>query len=595
MDLQTIIRLSNDLIGQGYERDQAFKELERMFFMDDEVTEAASNRMEGGKLTLSPSPRNQILGATRLLFATDPQFNAPRDENEMSDIDTLDAIEVFANNMFSAAGRISGSPLHYDYILSAMLYGEAHIAVKPTKKLAAMANNPAAKARAAKALSRTPYLFEVYNPRECYYTVDILGVTSHFRRITTTAGTIISTYGEKALPSQYRNANLQTAIVLNEWWDLEYHALWIDGQAEAIELGKHGLPFIPISVQIAEGSWQLFNRTEVQGQPFLYAVDKSGVWKRENLLLTSIMTNVYNFGLNPQFVYKANAPGKNVHIDWATPGGVFVLENNENLEPMNNTNLISPHIMQALEVVNNLTTESTIYKQVLGEPLGDNAAYSMVSLLSQAGRLPLVSPQTRLGWGLAKALEIALLWAKMDDGEINTKYKGVKTKLNVKEIPDDLELECKLEVSLPQDNLQNANVAAALTDGPDPMVSKAWARENILRIGQPGEMLREIWGEQAAKVFAEQWMTEQMLKLQQARTQMEQLMQQRAMQEQAPPQEGPPPPAEAGPPAMGMQQPGDMQEPNIPLQQGIPPQLAGPRQPAPAGQPPAGPPQEGQL
>lgn len=580
-DFNLIQQQATQLTSNFANRNTTFTELEKMFFMDDEDIQKTAKAMDNGKLTLSPDARNQLLGAVRLMIATDPQFSIPKDENEDVDDDTADEVEKFAQQMWNAAGRIYGVPIHYDAVLSALLYGEIHIAIKRTKDIVALAKGKADKRRKEKAAERTPYMFEVWNPRNCYYEVDQFGLRSHFRRSTVQASRVISDWGDDAVPERYKN-NKAAPVVLCEWWDLETHAVWVEGETAPILNDEHGLDFIPIVVQLSEGSWGLFNQAEAQAQPFLYSVAKSGMWKRQNLFLTSMMTNLHNFALNPTYLYQANTPGKKLIIDWSEPGGIASIEQGENFGPLDNTNLIHPSVLQAMEIINNLLTESTIYKQVLGEPLGKNAPYSMVALLSQAGRLPLVSPQRRIGWAIAKTMELALLWLKSDTdtGTTKVKYGTTTTEIATEDIPDDLELECQLEISLPQDNLQNANVAAALTQGDDPMVSNEWVRENILKIGQPNEMQKKIWAEKIASLFARRFVEEQMRA-------MEQAMQQPPAPAPGMGTEGPPEMGMEGMPegpGMGMPPPGQgpgagppgvRQSPNIPLTPGQPPQTAG--------------------
>lgn len=557
MDIEELKRQATELRSVMSRRDSLFTDMEQMYFMEDDEIEKATKRMDGGKLTLSPDPRNQLQGAVRLMLATDPQFSVPEDENEEIDSDLIGRIEKFTNQMFSASGRLTGVPVHFDYILSAMLYGEAHVAVVPTNMLLAKAKSKADRMRKEKAVGRTPYLFQVYRPKNCYYEMDALGLTAHLRVETTTAAEVERTYGVTL--SRSYGSGRTNSVVLNEWWDLENHAIWVDGESEPIINEPHNLPFIPIVVQISEGSWSLFEKDSYQAQPFLYTVSKSNTWRRQNLILTTMMTNVHNMGLNPQLLYQTDTPGKTLDIDYSIPGGVASINAGENLSPLANSNLINPAVLQMMDIVNNMSVESTMYKQVFGEPLGKNAPYSMVALLSQAGRLPLVSPQRRLGWGLAKAAEIALLWSKdLGQDEIYARQGQSTVTLNTSEIPDDIEIECLLEISLPQDNLQNANVAAALTQGPNPLTSVSWVQENILRIGQPDEMQKAIWAERISNMLAQQYIEQQLQQLQQP--------------EQPPGGELP----GAGPAPGGPQQDqGVSTSPNIPLTPGMPPQQAG--------------------
>jgi hypothetical protein len=83
------------------------------------------------------------------------------------------------------------------------------------------------------------------------------------------------------------------------------------------------------------------------------------------------------------------------------------------------------------------------------------------------------------------------------------------------EIPDDLEVESILEINLPQDKMQAANIAKALTDGENPISSVEWVRENILQMGQSEQMDEQIWSEQAGKLRFKKFMLEQLMAIKQ--------------------------------------------------------------------------------
>jgi hypothetical protein len=191
----------------------------------------------------------------------------------------------------------------------------------------------------------------------------------------------------------------------------------------------------------------------------------------------------------------------------------------------------------------------------------------MVSLLSQSGRLPLITPQRTAGWAIAKACKLALQWQKAD-GEGYGELKA-------SDIPERFKLEAGLEISLPQDQLQLANVAKMLKG----TVSDRWIRENILKIGQSDAMQKEIWTEQTQEALVMQFI-QQMLAAQQ--------------QQQAAPMPGPGGPA--GPGLSSPMQPPMPQPPGPmagmqPQLQGLPPEMA-----QGGGQPPDGtlPPEGGQ-
>jgi len=192
----------------------------------------------------------------------------------------------------------------------------------------------------------------------------------------------------------------------------------------------------------------------------------------------------------------------------------------------------------------------------------------MVALLSQAGRLPLISPQRILGWAIGSAVEIALKWMKEGGQKASNQNGGEILELDPKQIPDEFELEATLDVSLPQDDLQAANVGNMLTEGEDPLVSQEWVLKEILKIEQPSEMRSQIWREKSSNLRFMQWMAFQLAKVQ--------ADMQQAMTPPVPPEmmEGAPPEGGAELPPEELPPEELPPEPEGPPVEGIPPGMA---------------------
>lgn len=506
MEFQDVVQRSHDLQAQYASRNQLYDDMEEMFFMESAEANRMTQVMENVKITLSPDARNSLLGAVRLLIATDPIFSMTKDPNDIGD--STDKIEKFARTMWAASGKVNDCPIHYDAVLSGMLYSDVDIAIVSTQDLLSTATGRSAayKARAEDVAARTPYLFEVRNPRDCFPRWDRLGLAEHYRRVNTNVGEVRGAWGDMAKGLELRRST--DKVTLCEYWDLEYHTVWLDGSSEPILHAPHNLPFIPIVATVAEGSRSLFSRVEWQRQPFLYGLAKSGLWSRQNLALTVMYTMAFAIGANPMFVYRRNQAGKTLNVDFDRPGGLVSIEMGEEYGPLLRQ-VIDPSIRESLEIATQKGMESTIYRQALGEPLSGNAPYSMVALLSQAGRLPLISPQRKLGWAIGKCMEIAFKWIRAEGGKKRSQYGGQVAELNRKEIPSNIEIDAMLEISMPQDLLQSANIANVLTQGDNPLVSQDWVRKNILKIEQGVDMVKQIWGERAANILASKFFMEQ--------------------------------------------------------------------------------------
>jgi hypothetical protein len=574
------------LMKQVQERAQYLKSLHsKRNLMDDRMEQAfllswdeetrTRRVMENVKITKHPGARNALLGAMRLLIASDPRFNVPRETNDEQAATESEPIEKFADVMWKMAGRVRQQPVHYDVVMSILTFAEAHIAVTKTADMveAAKGGTKAAQVKAENIAALTPYVFDVWDPRTGYPELDNFGLTAFYREVATTSGTVLDQFGDAARSVFKDSSKRYDAVTLCHFWDYENRFVWVNSQDRPLIQEKHGLPFIPVVVQVGEGS-RIFSKPEYQRQPFLYTMIESGLWSRQNLMLTVLYTLAFAIGSNPLYVYQANQPGKQMTIDWSKPGGVAVIEANESLAPMLKQ-VLDPSLMTGYDISTRLAEESTIYGQTLGEPLGSNAPFSMAALMHQAGRLPLVVPQKLASWAIADAVKMALLWMKADGGKAKAGYKYKAAELKAADIPDSLDIEADLDIDLPQDMLQQANVYNLLTGGDNPAVSAEWGREKILKINRPKEVQKQIWSERAGLTEFMNYLQDQIAVMQQRQQPPKQPLQQ-PQQMQGQPQGLPPEMMQGGmqPPAPMPGQPGPPPlERGVNNRQRIPPEM----------------------
>ena len=274
--------------------------------------------------------------------------------------------------------------------------------------------------------------------------------------------------------------------------------MWLEEGGEIL-WEDHELEFIPFVAQITDGSFLFdYDRPELQRIPLLYSFLKSGLWYRENLSLTTIYSLVYALGSSPLMKRKTNDRGSPLIIDRSVPGGVVDIGPDEEINPFIEK-IIDQNLYTSLELAQRFGAESTIQPQALGAPPQGSMAFSSISLLSQAGRLPLVSHKEMMGRAAADLLLIAMRWLKQD-GDLTSFYKADRSTVEIDpaDIPDNLVIRCVIEPDLPQDRLSAANVALMLVNGK--LASRAWVRENILSMGQPGLMDTDVWTEQRMDV-----------------------------------------------------------------------------------------------
>ena len=548
---------ANQMKSDDGQRDAMFKAIDEMYLMT--WSGKSGPKWKNAEVKVSPDARNAALGAVRLLVATDPIFNVVNSSEQQGKTEKL---ETAINKIYEASGRAAGNPIHYDALLSAVLYAEMHMAITSTASLTEAAKKiNKGVARAERMEYITPFIVDVWNPKDGHAEFDSLGLSAYYREVDTSVSKLKGDFGTR-LPAATLARKASDTIALKTFYDTVYTHQWTDDGCIIQE--EHKLPFIPVMVQYTEGSKLWFKHEEAR-QPLLYTLWKSGLWEMQNLIYSVLFTVIRDMGVTPLYVH--NVPtefaNKQLDIDFSENPGIVHTVGQESFQPIPNKGLIDPAVQQGLAIATQKGQESTIYPQALGAPVEGTSTFSELALLSQSGRLPLTGTQRRGGWGIGALMEMCLAMMKADGG--NSKTPGID--LSASDIPDYVQIDAKLDVKLPQDKLQQANIAQMVTSGDDPLVSKEWARSNVLNIGQSGDMDRQVWTEKASQMMFQMFMQQQ--------AQQQQMAEQQAMQQSQMagagggqmPQEGMQPGMTAGP----QMPPGQAGM----VEGGLPPQMAG--------------------
>jgi len=473
-------------------RDEMIQAMRHMYTLDDPELEKLGNTFKNIVISYSPTASNAIETAVRLLSVNEPGVNVPEEMHETTDPETLNNIERFAQIMLRQSDRIRGSLLIVDGIRSGLLYDEIHITVNSTNDLYEQVKSRGGglAARAERIKNLTPYLFSVHDPTGCYVDWDIMGMRAWARRVEMSAQRIIDEYGDagREAVGSYSSSSLGRLNTYFVWsmWDLDYYVCWIEGAKKPIYFRENELGFIPVVVHTIEGS-EMFSDRKMRRMPFLYRMWKSGVWKSQNIALSAIYTRART-RMWATYLYKAPSDASKPEIDLTMPINMIQIDPRYEMMPFP-SDPANNEMWQAWNLSDQLGTESTIYKQVAGKPLGPNSTYSETALLSQAGRLPLVPVQRKMEWALGDALRMAFLWMKNDSGEYQGQERGNICTLNAAQIPDNLEIEVNLDIAMPQDRLQQANIFNILKD----RVPDEYLYEHLLNERQPKEMVKRLW------------------------------------------------------------------------------------------------------
>lgn len=535
MEFQDIRSYAEEIKSGFSERDGLYDKVEDAYLLRD----VGLPQYDWIKPTISPDARNKTQGAARLLTATDPKWSVPRDKNKGDMDETIASqVEKAAAMIWAGSNRVRGKPVHYNAALAALLYGQVDIAVNVTKEIMEMESNPVRKKRIERALGRTPLLFEVLSPRICYPVYDSFGLVAHYTYRSMKVIDVIGRWGDKAR-AVMANKKMTDSVDYCEFWNEEFHSVWVSGAAEPIMHVEHGLTSIPIASATIEGG-DMFEDEEVY-QPFLYSTIKSHFHERQSLMLTLMFSTAFSTGATPLTVYKTGTPDKELQIDYSQPGGLIVIDNNESLEPLKRE-VIDRSMAELYQIAGEKVNESTIYGQTLGEPLGGNAPFSMVAMLSQSGRLPLVPYQRMLSAVITNAMGIGFDRLRQSGNQLSISKNDSAIDLNLKDIPENLELIATLDIEMPQDNMSDSRMAIELTK--NNLISKERARGRHLQIEQSDEEDKQIMKEMIREIMLQNYVQQAVTQMQQQQPQMPQqvapMMDPAIMQQmQQPPQQPP--------------------------------------------------------
>ena len=577
--LKEVQREATDLKTTMDPRKTNWEAIEDAVFMDwkDKPVE------NGVKVTISPSMRNKVIGLSNLLTAASPSFNVPGDKNKTDAEAVSSKLEKAANTMWKRSNSVQGKRIERQCLISGAIYDEIHARVVSTKDILEAAKGKAsmvtegddydqamaeAEVEQAKLINaRTPYLFKALPPVVCSPLWSSAGpLEAHYTETSMLVSDVKNEYGERAAKAIGVKKDY-TKVTVCEWWDKVYRFTWLlENKLEPIYAEAHGLKFLPVQARRVVGS-DLFLDVKRQNEPFLYGALKSGIWQAQNSLLTALRTNLQGL-INAGWYYqKANEDDVLGPIDFSSIGGV--ISGRGSMQPLSK-NIVDQNSTQLWSILDGLFEDSTIYGSALGEKLGSNMTFSETALLAQQGRLPIVPQQSALEEILADVMCIAIRWAKQEGG-YHELFEGLKGE----DIPAIIEFEVVVEPDLPQDKLQQAQVSAQVSSGQDPLVSKRWARENVLNEGQSDDIQREIWGEQMSTVAFQAGVQETLaLAKQAADAMMAMINPQQGQQPGQPPEQMAQMPPQ-GQPQQQMQRQPSQEEMAMMQGQGMPPEMGG--------------------
>lgn len=499
---------AKDIKSDYSKRNDEFENYENMYNMQGTESDRGNELV---KLTTSPTAHNKVAGAVRLLQSQDVRFDvhsrtATKIESER--------IETLLSEWWKLMFSINGKPLINEIILAAALYSDVHIGMtllEDYKKY-----NPK-DPRIKRLERRTPVLFEVWNPKNGYAERDALGLSAYYQELSVPFSYIKNTYGNLVENVDKKET---TKVTLKRFWDLENFAVWYD--EELLDCGPHGLPCIPVSVTATQGS-DLFEDMEDRYQPLLFALKRSSLWERENMALTTLYTSAAAVAFTPSFKWKTDS-NQDLRVEISDGVQYYRMNKGDDVEPLTNKGVFTREVGDVIQLTTNLIDNSTVYDTAFGTG-GGSSSFSESTLLAQSARLPLVPIMHNVGSAIGDIMQISLDIMR----EKGTKVYFGEFEIKCKELPEDMIIDAKLDVILPQERTQLAATAATINS--NGLASKEWVRENVMGVPHNEKMEQQIAQENVQKALVEYY-TQKMVQDLAMQDQMRQQQQQQQMANQ---------------------------------------------------------------
>ena len=475
-DIEQIKKNARNVIARYSARDTMLKRYREIYFMDNMERPRNAEIDEGDwKLTPSPSGRNEVVGMQRLLNTSEFHITV----KDTDEVRGADEIEEGLKAILRVSGEGRRARIESDAALSAVLYGSVTLYAESISDLLKIKTLKKYKRdHLAKKQKRAPFLLRLINTEESYPEWDEDMMISHTWRYKIRGTNLTARWGVDA-----KDNNEYTVY---DVFTPEYHVVWADGMNNEILAAEHGLGCLPIFTAYAGGS-DLFSKPEQQMQSFLYAKAKANLDKRENSLLTTLFTNIHQRGTaGPLIALDPDSLPSTITVSYQ--GGMrYITAKAQQIDDK----IIDPVIFQAKQVLDELSGQSTIQRQTLGENVGSNVPFSSLAMLSNSGKLPLVDPQRALEQVFTDAFNHILYRIRTEVIE--------NEQIDSADITEEMEIAVNLQAKLPQDSLRNAQVAQQLGD----LVSDEWKHTELLQIGDTVDMQKQQMKEQMKKaIFA---------------------------------------------------------------------------------------------
>lgn len=240
--------------------------------------------------------------------------------------------------------------------------------------------------------------------------------------------------------------------------------------------------------------------------------------------LTSLYTLAAALVFTPSYKWKTDS-NEPLRVEISDGVQYYRLNKGDDVEAITNKGVFTREMSDIIQLTTNLIDNSTVYDTAFGTG-GGSSSFSESTLLAQSARLPLVPIMHNVGAAIGDIMQISLDVMR-EKG--TTVYFGDNLEIKCKELPDDMTIDAKLDVILPQERTQLA--ATASTINASGLASKEWVRSEVMGIAHNEKMEQQIAQETVSKALVDYY-TQKMVQDLAMQEQMKQQQQQQQLANQ---------------------------------------------------------------
>lgn len=479
------------LVGSYGARDTLYTRYEEIYFMTrGEKPKGLKGVDENDiKETISSSGRDAVKGLKSILDSGEVHIDI---QGEGGDVDT---VEAGLKTILAESSQNRIASVDKDLNLSHVLYGPGVLTVNLVDDLieaqkseaaeemegdyaAAMYKNEFVARKLQMLKEKTPFLIDTVSPRQSYPMFGKWGMVGHVHKYKVKGAELTDMYGVNCDSNQeyevtdffYYTDRLVEAAGIS---DPLLAAEWVARDEKGEIIGSIN---IPVFTRYAGGS-SLFNETDKQSQPLLYAKAKGNWDLRENLIYTYLFTAIYEQGLpGPLVLLKPTESTQNIDdIEVNYKRGIrTILADGQLADPQ----VIDGDVLQMIGILKDQASSQTVQPQTLGENTA-GVTFSQFALAAKSGLITAIDPKEAKEALYQDAFTHILERIQAEHIENNV--------IPPTAIPKKFKVKVTFEPDLEQDDLRNAQVGQQLlASGGD--VSKKWVNTNILKIADSDAM-----------------------------------------------------------------------------------------------------------